>query len=134
MLYEHIRKLTAQSPPIVMFFKDTIKWMTTLFERLTVTAGFGNGQVCTITIYDSTTALSTTNIAPIGVLVGVTLPPLVVSVHNLRAVYSGDANYPPDESSVHAVAVVAKCSQRSLVGGRVTSPHRNLGPRVGDPH
>ena len=60
----------------------------------------------TITIYDGTTVIGTYNILPTGVLVGVT-PQLSVGTHNLRAVYSGNSQYPPGESPIETVTVTA---------------------------
>jgi len=60
----------------------------------------------TITVYDGTTVIGTFNVLPTGVLVGVT-PQLSVGTHNLRAVYSGNSQYPPGESPIETVTVSA---------------------------
>jgi len=60
----------------------------------------------TITIYDGTTVIGTYSVLPTGVVVGVT-PQLSVGTHNLRAVYSGNSQYPPGQSPIETVTVTA---------------------------
>jgi hypothetical protein len=60
----------------------------------------------TITVYDGTSVIGTFNVLPTGVVVGVT-PQLSVGTHNLRAVYSGNSQYPPGESPIETVTVTA---------------------------
>ena len=60
----------------------------------------------TITLYDETTVIGTYSLPAGGVLVGVT-PQLSVGTHKLRAVYSGNAQYPPGESPIETVTVSA---------------------------
>jgi hypothetical protein len=60
----------------------------------------------TITVYDGTTVIGTFNVLPTGVVVGVT-PQLSVGTHNLRAVYSGNSQYPPGQSPIETVTVTA---------------------------
>jgi hypothetical protein len=60
----------------------------------------------TITVYDGTAVIATLNALPTGVMAGVT-PQLSVGTHNLRAVYSGNAQYPPGQSVIETVTVSA---------------------------
>jgi hypothetical protein len=58
----------------------------------------------TITLYDGSTVIGTYSLPLGGVLAGVT-PQLSVGTHSLRAVYSGNAQYPPGQSPVVTVVV-----------------------------
>jgi DNA-binding beta-propeller fold protein YncE len=61
----------------------------------------------TVTIYDGTTVVGTYTLYAQfkGNLLGLVLPPLNVGTHMLQAVYSGDANYAPGQSSIVTVTV-----------------------------
>jgi len=60
----------------------------------------------TITLYDGSTVIGTYSLPAGGVLAGIT-PQLSVGTHNLRAVYSGNAQYPPGQSPIQTVTVSA---------------------------
>jgi hypothetical protein len=58
----------------------------------------------TLTLYDGSTVIGTFNVLPTGVVFGIT-PQLSVGTHTLRAVYSGNAQYPPGQSPIITVTV-----------------------------
>jgi sugar lactone lactonase YvrE len=60
----------------------------------------------TVTLYDGSSVIGTYSLPAGGVLVGVT-PQLGVGTHNLRAVYNGNAQYPPGQSPIATVTVKA---------------------------
>ncbi len=60
----------------------------------------------TITLYDGSTVIGTYSLPIGGILAGVT-PQLSVGTHTLRAVYSGNAQYPPGQSAIVTVTVAA---------------------------
>jgi hypothetical protein len=60
----------------------------------------------TVTVYDGTTLIGTFPVLPTGVVVGIT-PQLSVGTHNLRAVYSGNSQYPAGQSPIETVTVSA---------------------------
>jgi hypothetical protein len=58
----------------------------------------------TITLYDGSTVIGTYSLPIGGILAGIT-PPLSRGTHSLRAVYGGNAQYPPGQSPIITVTV-----------------------------